>query len=228
MKIVFLSKENFWCDEAFYFLKIHFGNDNVKRYSTNVKYQKLPKVVTEENGNLLISFLSPWIIPKSVLEKFDIALNFHPGPPEFPGTACYNFALYENAKEYGVICHFINEKVDAGEIIETIKFPIFEKDTVESLRRRTLDYLLILFFKIMYKILLKEELKPSGEKWKRKATTRKDLENLCRIDPNMSQEEIKRRIRATYYPNMPGPFIELDNFKFYFVKKDNESFIKGD
>ena len=52
------------------------------------------------------------------------AINFHPGPPEYRGTGCVNYALYENSKFYGCTAHLINEKVDNGKIIDVKKFNI--------------------------------------------------------------------------------------------------------
>jgi len=63
-------------------------------------------------------------------------------------------------------------------------------------------------------ILKGQKLTPSGECWKREAFTRKDLEELCRIDPCMSSKEISRRIRAVTYPGMPGAFTIIGGFKF--------------
>lgn len=221
MKVLLLTKENFWCDKAREFLMFHFGKQNVKVYSTNEKYKKIPKEILLEKGDLLISFLSPWIIPASLLNKFTVAINFHPGPPEYPGNGCYNFALYEGAAEYGVTCHFITEEVDAGPIIKVIRFQILPNETVKSLRDKSLSYLLVLFFDIVSTIIKGENLKPSGESWKRKAFTRKDLEELCKITPDMPAEEIQRRVRATYYPGMPGAYIELFGMKFYYNDENN-------
>ena len=216
MKILLLTKRNFWCDEVKNFLFTHFEEQNIKVYSSNEKYKKIPEEILKEEGDLLISFLSPWIIPATLLKKFELAINFHPGPPEYPGTGCYNFALYEEAKEYGVTCHFITEKVDAGPIIKVIRFPILQTETVKSLRNKALSYLLVLFFDIMSKIINGEKLVPCGEQWKRKAFTRKDLEELCRITPDMTKDEVIKRIKATCYPDMPGAYVEIFGKRFYY------------
>jgi methionyl-tRNA formyltransferase len=54
-------------------------------------------------GDYLISFLSRWVIPEDLLKRARrAAINFHPASPEYHGIGCNNFALYENAREYGV------------------------------------------------------------------------------------------------------------------------------
>jgi len=214
MKVLLLTKEYHWCNEVKEFLFQAFGKENVKVYSSSEKYRKFPIEAREERGNLLISFLSPWIVPKEVLENFTCSINFHPGPPEYPGTGCYNFALYEEAEVYGVTCHHITPEVDAGPIIKVIRFPIYKFDTVKTLRDRSLSYLLVLFYEILDLFLAGKPLSTSDEKWKRKAYTRKDLEELCQIKPEMPLDEIKRRIKAVTYPGMPGAFVQLAEYIF--------------
>ena len=43
---------------------------------------------------------------------------------------------------------------------------------------------------------------------------RRELEELCKVTIDMEEEEIKRRIRATTYPGMPGAYIEVSGYKF--------------
>ena len=50
------------------------------------------------------------------------AINFHPGPPNYRGIGCLNFALLSNEKYYGVTAHIINEKIDNGKILSFKKF----------------------------------------------------------------------------------------------------------
>ena len=62
-------------------------------------------------------------------------------------------------------------------------------------------------------ILNGKQLPKSEKQWQRKSTTRKELDNLGRLTPNMSKEEITRRIRATSYKQWQ-PSIEIHGFKF--------------
>ena len=63
-------------------------------------------------------------------------------------------------------------------------------------------------------ILENDSLPKSKESWKRKPFKRRELEALATINTNMSKQEINKRIRATYYPQKPAPFIELYGHKF--------------
>ena len=36
------------------------------------------------------------------LKKAKNAINFHPAPPKYPGSGCYNFAIYNKDKKIGM------------------------------------------------------------------------------------------------------------------------------
>jgi len=81
------------------------------------------KSLKKIKGTTLLSIFGP-IIPLSILKNFKYCINFHPGTPNYPGRDPHHWALYENAKYFGVTIHFMNEKVDSGKIIYVKKFKI--------------------------------------------------------------------------------------------------------
>jgi methionyl-tRNA formyltransferase len=163
----------------------------------------------------IISFLYTKIIPEDILKNARFAaINFHPGPPEYPGTGCYNLALYNNDKIFGTTCHHMLKKADSGKIISVKRFPLFESDTVGTLKERTMIYTILIFFELIYLIIEGKDLPRSKEEWKREPYTRKDLNKLLQIGLEMPKEEIDRRIRATACNNYPGPYIEIHGKKY--------------
>ena len=75
--------------------------------------------------DFLISYRSKKIISDKILKKaFFAAVNFHPGPPEFRGIGCANFALIKNVKFYGFTIHIMDRKVDHGKKLLSKKFKI--------------------------------------------------------------------------------------------------------
>ena len=57
---------------------------------------KFPEDIEWWKGDYIVSFLSPWVISNSLLNRAKKAsINFHPAPPEYPGIGCTNFAIYE-------------------------------------------------------------------------------------------------------------------------------------
>lgn len=189
------------------FLKGHF--ERVIIYQGKVT-DPFPVDAFNDNPDILVSYLSAWVIPDEVLQKTRLYnINFHPGPPEYPGTGCTNFAIYNNEKEYGVTAHFMEKRVDTGKIIAIKRFALFDSDSVYSLSLKSYDAMLALFYEIIGDVLKNKKFPESGLTWKRKAYTRKELEELCRIDPGMSQQEVSRRIKATTYPGMPGAYTDI-------------------
>lgn len=166
------------------------------------------------DGDYIISYLSRWVVPGSLLARARVAaINFHPGPPEYPGIGCINFALYEDVRQYGATCHHMAPRVDTGAIIGVKRFPIFPADSVASLLSRTYDHQLELFHEIASLILEARELPASEERWTRKPFTRREFSELGRITPEMGREEIARRVRATTFGAW-RPVVELQGFVF--------------
>lgn len=212
-KILLLTKKSDTCRIAQEFTKQHFSEVHVIEGDVG---EKLPEI-NEEYG-YMISFLSPWIIPASILAKAKYAINFHPALPTYPGIGCYNFAIYNKEKEYGVTCHHMLPKVDRGKIIQVLRFPMYETDTISILKNRTMDYLLRSYFEFIQYIKKNPEPPQSNEQWQREPYKRKDLQALCRLSPDMSEEEIDLRIKSTYFPGAAdSPYIELHGKKFVYT-----------
>ena len=189
--------------------------------------EPLPHSCFDWEGDVLISYLSPWVIPARLLRKARIAaLNFHPGPPEYPGIGCTNFAIYHGAREYGVTAHHMEEKVDTGRIIAVRRFPIFDDDTVFTVTQRAYEHLAVLFQSVFTQLTSSGTLPESHEKWARKPYARRELETLCKITLGMSREDIERRIKATTYPGMPGAYVEIYGHRFEYVEGERSA-MKG-
>ena len=218
MRIVILAKkEKFGVQEAIEYSREKFGEVEVISGDNGDEF---PKRLYDEDFDMLISYISPWIIPKSVLGRTkQWNINFHPGPPEYPGIGCFNFALYESAKEFGATAHLMGQKVDTGRIIGVRRFPISSDETVLSLSLKTYSAQYSLFIDTVDFISSNNSLPACSEDWKRKPTTRKELEDLATIKPVMAQEEIAKKIRATYYQGKPAPFIDIGGYRFEYNPK---------
>ncbi|MEP6667787.1 MAG: formyltransferase family protein [Chthoniobacter sp.] len=206
MSILFVSKTTPWCQAAERFIRASGLPITVAH---GERHDPLPDVVREWSGDYVISFLCAWVLPEAVLTRARIAaINFHPGPPEHPGIGCYNFAIYQERKEYGVTCHHMASRVDTGRIIDVLRFPMLPQDSVGLLKDRSMAALLTLYYQVIGRLLTGQPLPESQETWQRQPYTRRELDALCRVTPDMPPEEVARRVRATYYPGYPGPYLE--------------------
>ena len=167
------------------------------------------------SGDYIFSYLSPWIIPRYLLNRGSKgSINWHPGPPDYPGIGCTNFAIYDSVKEFGITCHYMNENVDTGKIIEVNRFAILDNDTVYSITQKCYSLIITSYYSILEKINKNIEITMSGESWQRKPYTRKELDSLCEITSDMNIDEINRRIKATTY-DRPWAYTEINGIKFY-------------
>ena len=213
VSVLFIGKKNDpYCQQAKEFVEQNFANAEI---ILGKRGESFPEDARWWKGEYLFSYLSPWIISQHLLSRASIAaINFHPGPPEYPGIGCTNFAIYHQEKQFGVTCHHMAAKVDTGAMITVQRFPFFAADTVYSLTQRCYTYILMLFYDIVSMIIEGQPLPQSNETWQRTPYKRVELDELCRVTPEMPEEEIRRRIRATTFPGMPGTYVELCGFQF--------------
>ncbi len=212
LSLLFLGKaEDPDCARALDFCQKHFSNVT---YCLGRWGDPLPEKARNWEGDYIVSYLSRWVVPEDLLTRArKAAINFHPASPEYPGIGCNNFALYENAKTYGVTCHHMASKVDTGLIIAVKRFPVYSDDDVESLLRRTYEYQIALFLEIVQLMSEGKPLPVSNETWTRPPFTRKQFEELFRITPDMSKSEVNRRIRAISYKHWQ-PYVEIHGHRF--------------
>ena len=181
------------------------------------KKDKIPSKLKQKRYDIIISYLSPWIINKDILKKTNLYnINFHPGPPEYPGTGCYNFALFNNVKLYGVTAHLMNEKVDTGKIIKVKRFKVNKKMKLDELINKSYSTMFLLFVKVMKDFFKTSRFKFTKETWKRKPYTRNDLEKLCILKLIDKPNLVLRKIKSTYYKGCPGPYYLIGKNKFEF------------
>lgn len=159
----------------------------------------LPEAAKWWEGDLILSYCSRWVVPHYLLERSKLALNFHPAPPEYPGTGGLNWALYEDRDTFGVTCHHMTPSVDAGPIVEVRRFCILPDDNVSSLFDRTHGHLEALACDIIAGIATGRPLPSSSETWGATARKRTELDAMMLVPPDATAEELARRKRAFVY-----------------------------
>jgi methionyl-tRNA formyltransferase len=172
-------------------------------------------------GDYIICFRSLFILPKFLIDRAKIAaLNFHPAPPEYPGSGCINFALYDGSPSYGVTAHFMGEKVDSGAILKVIRFSVNREDTVASLLHRTHVELRELCVNFITQLLIngsdfidRQLMMSRDEVWGGAARKMSELDDLKLVDPCVTSAELERLVRATYIEGFP-PRLHLHGYEF--------------
>ncbi|MCK5779070.1 MAG: hypothetical protein KAH11_09775 [Rhodospirillales bacterium] len=146
----------------------------------------------------LIAFLTSVIVPASYLDALPgPAYNFHPGPPEYPGSYVAGFAIYDGAKTFGVTLHEMAARVDTGPIVEVRRFPVEDGWKFQDLEVAAFRHVVQLFTDYAEHMASDDTPLASGvEPWTGKPRTRAQAENLKEIEADMSEEEIVRRYRA--------------------------------
>jgi len=225
-KVLFFGREN--CKSSSTILKkLNDKKFQVTYFESKKRGERLKNDILDWNGEFILCFRSFIKLPISLIKKAKIAaINFHPAPPEYPGSGCINFALYDNAKTYGVTAHLMNEQIDNGIILDVKKFPINLNDNVQSLLERTHKELLEMCLNFIEgislnpeKFLNEKKLYSKDYKWNGEARKINDLEKLKKISLPISRDDLEKIIRATYINNYP-PYIELYGYKFYLhIKK---------
>ena len=196
--------ENFECNIDLFYAEIN---------------KPIDKKLFIKHYDIIISYINPWILPRKILSKTRIHnINFHPGTPEYPGIGCFNFAIYNNEKKYGVTAHIMTSKVDTGKIIMVDSFPITKVETVDSLSKKTYKKLLSIFKKTMKLFFKKKNIFTENIKWKRKPYKREQLNTLANLNINMNKNEFSRRLRAIYYSDYLRPTIVIHGHKFRYEK----------
>ena len=153
-------------------------------------------------------------------------MSRHPGPPEYRGSGCINWALYDGVSEYGVTAHFVGEQVDAGRIIKVIRFEVGQADSVSTLLRRTHEHCLQLASELARGIAnegvdylcLRANL-AADEKWQGPIRRMSSIDSLSRVHPNITRKELERVIRATNTREFPT-YVEILGYRFFLTGQD--------
>lgn len=167
---------------------------------------------------------SPALFTKEDLALAKVAaINLHTGPPRWPGRGSCSMALLHGDTEFGVTSHLMEEKIDAGDILEVLDFQIDPTETVESLRAKALLHIPALARRTV-KHLKEHAWRPAPNSlvWARKAVTQKELLAAMELEwddqdvPSLT--EVSRKLCAFKHAEKPGPYITLYGHRFWYLE----------
>ena len=103
-KILFLGLKDCPYSERAYELLRLAGMD-AQRLLSGARGEALPDSVQSWQGDYILCFRSYFILPKALIDRAHVAaINFHPAPPDYPGSGCVNLALARESMGDGA-CH---------------------------------------------------------------------------------------------------------------------------
>ena len=218
-KILFLGKDKDIFSKKFItILKKKFYYVDI--YLSKNFNDKPRKKLLRWKGDIIISFRNHYLLNSRMIKSAKIcAINFHPGPPEYRGIGCINFALLKNEKKYGATVHLIEKRFDSGKILDVDYFSIMKNQNIDQILRNTYKTQIFQLKKIIKKLIYYEfkiEKLFIKKKWSKKLYLRKNLERLYNIKPNLSKKKFFTTLRATYTKNFK-PYIYLHGYKFKLV-----------
>ena len=186
------------------------------------------KKIKDFNSDLLVSVSYDQIFKKKIIECCNLGIiNCHCGAlPFYRGRSPINWAIINGEKSFGITVHYVNQKIDQGDIIIQKKYPIKKKDDFKSLlnlANKKIPYLLLssinLILKNNVKPIRQSSISKIGSYYKKRTNGDED------INWNQSSIKIFNFIRAlcrpgvvarTYYGN-----------KIIKINKTYEKFIKN-
>ena len=95
------------------------------------------------------------ILSKNFIKKFKgKILNIHPSLlPKYKGLNTHNRVLKNNEKFSGCTVHYVNEKLDSGQIVLQNKVKIYKSDNPITLAKRILKQEHLIYPKAIEKII---------------------------------------------------------------------------
>ncbi len=105
----------------------------------NINTNEFISIIKKYKCDLFVSMSFDQIFKKKIinLPKYKI-INCHAGKlPFYRGRNILNWVLINDEKEFGITVHYINEKIDKGDIILQKTFKISDKDDYETLLKRS-------------------------------------------------------------------------------------------
>jgi len=146
----------------------------------------------------LIAMLTDVIVPEGILSRLDgPAYNFHPGPPEYPGSHAASFAVYDDADAFGVTLHEMTVEVDSGPIVEVRRYDMPTPKKFINVEMIAFEKLMEMFRDHAPHLAGDDTPLPhSGEQWIGPTRTKAEAKRLSAIEADLTEEEINRRYRA--------------------------------
>ncbi len=220
-KILFIGKARDHYSIKFYlYLKKNFKYVSAI-YNNLINHKQIKKRIKRWEGDYIFCFRSNYLFKTNEIKKpSQNIINFHPGPPQYRGIGCVNFAIMNNEKKYGSTVHLIDsEKIDNGKIVDVLMWKIRGNLSIDEILLKTYSKQLYQLKKVI-RYIKKNNLdsliiKNKKYKWSTKLYTKKKLNNLYLIDPNVKNNYFVKILKSTITKKFK-PYVLIHGKKFVY------------
>lgn len=156
------------------------------------------RLATKSGARTLVSFGTSVIVPRDLLETLEgRAYNIHGASPHYPGRDPHNWATYDAVTRYGATLHIMTARVDEGPILDVEWFDVKPGTKPGALLAMANAAGMRLLQRAGPAIQRGDTLAPSTDvAWHGRKRSRADFHAMCRLSPDVSAEEFRRRYHA--------------------------------
>lgn len=183
-------------------------NDEMYEMLSQNKLPKIDLAISNTYGRLIRQPLLEWVKGNCI--------NLHGAVlPEYKGLYTYNHGLLNDEKEWGATAHYVNERFDEGNIIETEKFPICADEiSVMELEEKTQEAAYRLTLKLVAEWEKRGPLPGIPQQQRGTYYSKEDFERAKEIFITDSAETVSRKIHAFWCPPYEGAYITIEGNRF--------------
>lgn len=196
--------------------------NNISCYTNKELYECLEKNCLP-NFDLGISYLYHRLIKPSVIEfaNYNI-INFHPAPIEkHRGVAACCYCLLNEFKEWAVTAHYVSPGIDEGDIIMERSFSVEGLNNGVAAEKYIQEQSLYLFDEVISLFLEGKEVPRKKQKLSSGIYfSRKDLDNVKKINLTDNTDLIDKKISALWLPPYHGACIEIDGKTYTLINEE--------
>jgi len=220
-KILFIGKEDDKYSIKYYlYLKKNFRYVSVI-YNNLINHKIIKRRIEHWKGHYIFCFRSDYLLKTNEIKKASKnIINFHPGPPQYRGIGCVNFAIMNNEKKYGSTVHLIDsKKIDNGKIVDVVMWKIKNDSFVDEILLKTYAKQFDQFKKVI-RYIKKDNLeflikKNKKYRWSKKLYTKKELENLYLIHSDVKKKHLQKILKSTITKKFK-PYVLIHGKKFVY------------
>ena len=176
--------------------------NNIRTFKeSRINTPSLIECIKKYRPDIIVSISNYWIMNREWLAiPPQGVINFHNAPPSrYHGLNIPSWVIINGEKEHGVMWHYAQEKVDAGDVIGFRMFPLNSEETAASLMVKCIQQGISLF-KEIFEDILNERAKCIKQGKNSSFYLKSDLpENQGVLDFRWDLGKIERLVRGLNY-----------------------------